>query len=456
MICTLLLLFSSFVQRLQALPGVDNVQTHTYKEILPDNIRKERKPYYDSARTIYTEYISFTIEQPIDHRNPEFGTFKQRIELQLTDLQKPVVLLTEGYHRPNKMRLLIDPIALHLHANTIAVEHRYFGHSKPEDKEFAYLDTYQAAADWHRVYTLLSSIFNTPWIATGTSKSGISTTLFAYYFPNDMKLYVPFMAPFCESRHDLRVGKYITQFAGTSTQRDTIRMAKQYALTQVPNMAKEICKRLKCKDLLTTDSTTVYANIRWLIFEHFFHQWSYIPVSSGWIKQVPVNQANAKQLVDYYIGKKNSKEMKKYKPIGPQYDLSTPIYPYYIQAMRELGHYIHDVNEFRYLGATDEDYTIDAQVSYDDRIQLQQQEMDNRVMMDIANHWIYNTSCRMIFVYGANDPWTGAGINPDIHNKNNNITYYLIDEGIHSPYLITYINQKQVEELLNEIDNIIR
>lgn len=85
----------------------------------------------------------------------------------------------------------------------------------------------QASEDYHAIVTALrgSGYFNGQWLATGTSKSGIASALYAYYSEkkgyNDMDLYVPFCAPFCERVDDPRIGQY--QYLNTLTTMPEVR-----------------------------------------------------------------------------------------------------------------------------------------------------------------------------------------------------------------------------------------
>ena len=98
------------------------------------------------------------------------------------------MLDTEGYFLQDSLdnTEVRQDLVKYLKANYISIEHRYFGTSLPEDFEntdFTYLYTDQAAADMHNVVTLLQKhLFprTNKWVATGVSKSGITSALYAY------------------------------------------------------------------------------------------------------------------------------------------------------------------------------------------------------------------------------------------------------------------------------------
>jgi hypothetical protein len=67
---------SEFLQKLKGLKGVSDV------EVLQSNVFKEKYVIY------------FT--QNIDHKNPQKGTFKQRVIVGFRGFDSPTVLVTEG------------------------------------------------------------------------------------------------------------------------------------------------------------------------------------------------------------------------------------------------------------------------------------------------------------------------------------------------------------------------
>ena len=100
----------------------------------------------------FKEKFVLNIEQPINHKNPSQGTFKQRVFVMLTDVNKPTVLVTEGYggayaERPNYR----EELSRIFDANIVFVEHRYFLNSTPQPLDWTYLTAENAANDLHRI-----------------------------------------------------------------------------------------------------------------------------------------------------------------------------------------------------------------------------------------------------------------------------------------------------------------
>lgn len=132
------------------------------------------------------------IRQPIDHKNPSRGQFYQRAYLTHKGLDRPTIMCTEGYQRPkNRMYELTEMLS----ANQIDIEHRYFGESIPAEKDYQFLNLEQATADLHHINQLFKQIYYGKWISTGISKGGQTTIYYKYFYPNDVDVSVPYVAP---------------------------------------------------------------------------------------------------------------------------------------------------------------------------------------------------------------------------------------------------------------------
>lgn len=205
----------------------------------------------------------FSYEQPIDHENPQAGTFKQRLSLKYVSQDAPVVLYTNGYAMgDNATQIRGNDLATHLNANMLSVEHRYFNKSLPEaadNLDFTYLWTEQAAADLHAVVDMMKKNFFTQnkWISTGLSKDGITTALYAYYSDkngwDDIDLFVPFGAPFLPATptcsDDIRMGQYLYNSCGAGYDADSemgiayARLRKMPAAIANDQTLREACIR---------------------------------------------------------------------------------------------------------------------------------------------------------------------------------------------------------------------
>ena len=206
-------------------------ESEPVEERITEGSLKERLNQLPRVKNLYSlgtssdfKYLySFKFDQYIDHDHKELGFFSQKVEIGFNDFDLPNVYVTSGYYTSNNnstYRNNENELAFLLGCNYVFVEHRYFGTSLPneinyEDKDtWIYLNTKQAADDAHDIVRQLKRVLDGKWVSTGMSKGGMTTELFAYYHPGDMDLYLPYVAPFCNSFADTRMIKFIYEEAG--------------------------------------------------------------------------------------------------------------------------------------------------------------------------------------------------------------------------------------------------
>lgn len=157
------------------------------------------------------------VKQMVDHDNPEKGTFYQRLELTHVGFDAPNVMNTQGYQL-NRGK---NEVATILNANYINIEHRYCGKSVPSPLDWEYLNLEQATADLHHINQLFKKIYNGKWVSTGISKGGQTTIFYRYFYPNDVDVSFPYVAPLNLSFEEKRIYKFLDTI-GTKACRDKI------------------------------------------------------------------------------------------------------------------------------------------------------------------------------------------------------------------------------------------
>ena len=438
-------------QKMEKVPGISDV-TIQYSEKNPDEYG-----YY------------FNVEQLKDHKNPNGGTFKQRCFLSFKGWDSPVVLDTEGYAMNDSIDEMDDDqdLVKHLKANYISVEHRYFGTSLPEDFEntdFNYLYTDQAAADLHDVVTLLQKhLFprTNKWVATGVSKSGITSALYAYYSDknnwNDIDLFIPFCAPFIkgteESCSDIAPGTYLINVCGNGYAAGSAEAVAYQRLRALPaaicsnKPLRDACLReyhqqhsYYYKELLgyyegTQLEKAATAGVLQTFYTNLFAYFSYIQFSL-WANRVPdpakatAPNATAEDISavvefvfmgDKELSRQIKEELEKSSTRGAlddngvlEYRKSYPQFmPYHLQAYRELGGYVLDFSlvDGSYLTkklAEDVNYLSSDACQFSKRFPGQ---WDGGKLMADVHKWAATTTKQsVIFVYSYNDPWTGSAV----------------------------------------------
>lgn len=411
----------------------------------------------------YTECYKVFFNQPIDHENPSVGTMKQKAFIYFKGFDRPTVMYTRGYDLPdswmNRMGNL--DIAANMDANLIFVEHRYFGDSKNlGDTRWDYLTIEQAAADHHAIFEPLKKILPKEWISTGTSKDGMTSLFFRYFYPNDMTVTTVFCSPFMTSLYYTPVGTYLDNESGSDAERDNMHaiytklldkgedgLYKTYVerCEEFTALLWEIYPEYTGQQLFNESFNSFLRSLP----NFFFGQFSYKTAKERALN-IPSADAEPEVILDYIYFRSLLEQLSLWNydsPMAPAdeeeedyYWKADDSYPYLVQTAKQLGQYAIDFS--RYEGLIGE-VAQDPNPSY-----LYEQDFwlyefyDNTRLKDIRENFIPNTDCPIMFYYAQGDPWTGA--RPDkinegtsmlligergIHNQDlNNLEHFSVDD----------------------------
>ncbi len=169
-------------------------------------------------------------EQPVDHHHPNGARFQQRMSLVHRDASAPMILDTEG------TGLFAEPIPSEpsdlLQANQLAVEHRFYGTSRPEHLDWSKLNIQQAAKDIHRVVQAFKPLYRARWLSTGVFKGGTAALTHAYFFPNDVHAVIPYAAHHARGLNDERHARFLRTEAGDAECRQRLDAVQRAALSR--------------------------------------------------------------------------------------------------------------------------------------------------------------------------------------------------------------------------------
>lgn len=345
----------------------------------------------DSLPSDYSsEKYVVTIRQPLDHKHPEKGSFTQRVVISHEGFDRPTVLVTEGYGGDYALNPRYqDELAGLFHTNTVFVEHRYFSGSVPDTVDWQYLTAPNSASDLHLITTLFKQIYPQKWISTGISKGGQTALIYRAFFPNDVDITVPYVAPVSRSAEDGRhepflnkVGDKKTRQAILSFQREVLkRRGEIITLMEKFCMEKQLSFRISMNEVLD-----------YCVLEYSFAFWQWGTPAS----QIPANSATTEVLFKHLT-----------EISGPDYFATgQPTQAFFIQAARELGYYGYDIEPFKDLLfiRTAKDYLQRIMLPEGITIQFQPE------LYKKLTNFIATSDPRLIFVYGEYDPWTSVGI----------------------------------------------
>lgn len=358
-------------------------------------------PLYDKLLTIkgitsveqlekgtFAERYVVMIEQPLDHKNVKKGTFEQRFVVAHSGFDRPTMLVTEGYGGARALSPKYrEEISTKLNTNQIFVEHRFFGESTPSPRNWDYMTGENAAGDLHAIRTALAEIYPEKWVASGVSKGGQNSMIYAATYPNDVDVYVPYVGPVCFGVEDGRHEPFLEK-VGTERDRATILDFQKEILSrrnEVMPMFTEYCNGKSLKFVIPMDAVLDYT-----VLEYPFSIWQWGTA----ISTIPTAEATAQELVDHLIA-----------ITAPDYFSITDEPSFYVQAARELGYYGYDIKPFEGL------LTISSTKGYLKDIFLPEDAKKIKFSPALSHkitEYLTKNDPKMIFIYGEVDPWSAA------------------------------------------------
>ncbi|MFE7185429.1 aminopeptidase [Streptomyces erythrochromogenes] len=341
----------------------------------------EEKPY-PGYRFFVLNY-----EQPVDHRQPWKGTFKQRLTLLHKDVSRPSVFFTSGYNVSTSPRRS-EPTTI-IDGNQVSMEYRFFTPSRPDAANWANLDIWQAASDQHRIFTALKKIYKKNWLATGGSKGGMTATYYERFYPRDMDGVVAYVAPNdVVNKEDSAYDRFFAK-VGTKECRDRLNAVQREALVRrEPLEAKYAAAAAENGWTFTTVGNLDKA-YEAVVLDYVWAFWQYSLLAD--CASVPAAATATDQEIWDSIDAISG--------FSAYSDQGLETYtPYYYQAGTQLGS--PDIKQ-PHLGNLSR-YGYQPPRNFVPRdIPMTFQP---GAMADI-DKWVRDNANQMLFVYGQNDPW---------------------------------------------------
>lgn len=377
-----------FVIALLFVSGQVVAQTELQKKMGNLPALTEIKPL-ETAEFVEKYVASFS--QPLDHRHPEKGSFTQRVIVSHVGFDRPTVVVTEGYGAAYALRPKYrEELSKLFNANMVFVEHRYFLESTPQPRDWQYLTAENSAGDLHAVVTAFKTLYPGKWISTGISKGGQTSMLYRAYFPDDVDISVPYVAPLCYGLEDGRHEPFLHHVSTADDRRKIedfqLEVLKRKA-TLLPRFER-YCTEKKYAFRAPLEEIYDYC-----VLEYSFALWQWGTPVSG----IPAVSASDDEVYKHFMA------------------ISEPSYfthdsgntSFFVQAARELGYYGYDVAPFK-------DYlSIKSAKGYLHRLMLPEElagmKFEKAFSQKIVK-FLKKNDPKMVFIYGQNDPWTAAGV----------------------------------------------
>ena len=370
-----------------------------------------------------------SFEQPIDHANPEGGSFLQRVFVTEVNPQRPTVLVTEGYSRG---RNYPSELATAIGANQVVVEHRYYGKSLPDSADYAFLNIEQAAADLHRIRTVLGAFFTGPWVASGISKGGQTTIFYRYFYPEDVAASVPYVAPLNLALEDDRIYAFLND-VGTRKCRSRIEAIQRRILTEYDASLVRLKWHAKGQGLkfsyLTLEEAFEYA-----VLEYPFSFWQW----GANCDDIPDAEAPLEAILDHFLDVSGLAFFSD--------DGMTDYASHYYQCAVEFGYYGYETEAFDGLLRALPMTPHPSAIFTPDHMEV---EYDGGHLARKVYDWVQANGDAFVYINGALDTWSATAMPP---NKDRDALYYFLEDESHGTARIRNMSDEQRAEMKSSME----
>lgn len=342
------------------------------------------------------------IRQPLDHQHPGKGFFNQRVRLTHRGFKKPTVMVTQGYSLSNERES--NEVEQILDANNLDIEYRFYGGSMPDSIDWQYLTLEQATADLHYINTLFKVIYKNSFISTGISKGGATSIYYKYFYPSDVALAIPYVAPLDNSLEDKRIYTFLDTI-GSVECRQKIRAFQIFLLQHADQVLDKLKWYSKGAKFHYEYTGSMGKSFEYGVLEFPFAFWQ----GNGDCALIP----SSKNLDDYVeaflkisgIAFFSDKGIKEYEA-------------HYYQALTQSGYYGYQVEPFKkYL----RHFTSNPSAIFPPK-NAPLVPYDPSLNIKVQN-FLAEKGNNILYIYGSFDTWTAAAI--EVSEKVNSKRYII-------------------------------
>jgi len=407
-----------------------SIETQAQKDSLDLNTEFARRicalPQVSDLRrlptTKYPEKYVLKFKHPLDYAHPERGSFTQRVFVGHVGFDRPTVMVTEGYGGQRELNPeSAEEISQLLNCNLVFVEYRYFQESMPQPCNWDYLTVWNSLCDLHEVNQALRQLYPKKWLATGISKGGQTCMFYRAYFPDDVEVSVPYVAPLNKSVEDGRHEPFLTKTVGTEGGREAIRDFQIEVLKRRAAMEPMMKQLVTEKGYKINEGITEGELLDMCVLEYSYAMWQW----GNDVHTIPTLKSSDRELFDHLVGVS-----------GPEYFHPDPYFlSFFVQAARELGYYGYDdANLKPYL-------SIKSSKDYLHRMMLPAELDTIKFHKELYKHtvkFLKRNDPKMIYIYGENDPWSASGVCTWLDfSKKRNMHLYVDPAGSHRARIAT-------------------
>jgi hypothetical protein len=298
-------------------------------------------------------------------------------------------MVTEGYqnHANN-----IAELSELLSANQLKIEHRYFGRSNPDSIDYQYLTLEQATADLHKINQIFKQIYRGKWLSTGISKGGQTSIYYRYFYPDDVDVTVPFVAPLNVELHDQRIYNFLDTIGSQSCRTAIYQLQKRLleSREEVLPLLKWYAKGAE----LEFNYLNIEAAFEYCVLEYPFSFWQW----GGDCTQIPDENQPLDVALSYLMQQSN---------IDFFADGSMQNYAsHYYQAATQMGYYGYDINLFKGLLKVLPTNQNPTAAFTPNKMSL---PYDNKLSKQVFD-WLKTKGDQFIYINGALDTWSATAV----------------------------------------------
>ena len=387
--------------------------------------------------TCFKEKYVLKMEQQVDWKTSVKGTFGERIFVGMKGLDKPTVIVTEGYSASYGLNPgYEEELSRLFDANVVLCEYRYFSQSVPVPTNWDYMTVDNSLADYHHVRQVFGQLFKGKWISTGISKGGQTAMFYRATYPDDVDVSVSYVAPLNRAVEDGRHEKFLAKKVGTKEARKVIRQAMQELMRRKPELMKlfhAYCEENDYQFLMSEEDVYDYCVLE---FPFALWQWG-TPVSS-----IPELTPDEDDEVWFDCLMKVS---------SPDYFAYPSQYmPFDVQAAKELGYYGYSLKPIKKWTSLKSTKGYLKKMWLPDS--LRKYDFDPALYKRTVKY-LKKEDPKHIFIYGEIDPWSSSGVCTWLNcKKKKNMRVYVQPRGSHKAR-INNMPERMKTEIINRLTN---
>lgn len=375
----------------------------------------------------YLKY-ELTIRQPLDHQHPEKGFFYQYATLLHKGFNNPTVIETQGYWLDTSR----NEVEEMLNGNDINVEYRFYGRSLPDSIQWDYLTIEQATADLHAINGLFRNIYKGKWISTGISKGGETTLYYKYFYPHDVDLSIPYVAPLDNSLEDQRLYHFFDTI-GTAACRQKIFQLQVFLLQHEKEAVEKLRWYAIGQNIHFSYTGSIGKSFEYAVLEFPFAFWQY----HGECDSIPPGQSLDAGL-EYLL---------KISDIAAFSDEGIKLFEaHYYQAATQSGYYGYKIAPFqKYLHY----FTSNPSAAFPPG-SAPKKPFDPTLNAKVAA-WLAEDGNNIVYLYGGIDAWTAAGI---IVSDKVNSKRFVVPNATHSTARVKNMSPDMQHEFAKKVKDL--